>query len=244
MAQHTVAAFDAELKELRAAVQSMAATVDVQLAHLADAIEGRDGETAQTIISMDRVVDRMQGEIEEKIVQLIARRQPVAVDLRELIATLKIVSDIERIGDMAKNCGKRLLAMSQQGQRPDSIGTLLALSKQARGQVVNVMKAFVARDAEAAMDVWRSDSLIDNLYTGLFRELLTYMMEDPRNIGFCTHLLFCAKNLERIGDHATNIAENVNFIVTGEQVKLERPKGDSPTQSILAATSGAGGLKP
>lgn len=236
MAQHTVAAFDAELKELRAAVQAMAATVDVQLTRLAEAIEVRGDETAQSIIAMDRTVDRMQGEIEEKIVQMIARRQPVAVDLREIIATLKITSDLERIGDMAKNCGKRLLAMAALGQQPETMSTLLSLANQAQAQVVDVMKAFVARDAEAALEVWRSDSTIDNLYTALFRELLTYMMEDPRNIGFCTHLLFCAKNLERIGDHATNIAENVNFIVTGEQIGLDRPKGESPTASILAAT--------
>ena len=236
MAQHTVAAFDTELKEMRAAVQGMAATVDVQLTRLAEAIEARNDDTAQAIIAMDRSVDRMQTEIEEKIVLMIARRQPVAVDLREIIATLKITSDLERIGDLAKNCGKRLLAMSSPGQRPETMSTLLSLANQAQAQVVDVMQAFVARDAEAALEVWRSDGTIDNLYTALFRELLTYMMEDPRNIGFCTHLLFCAKNLERIGDHATNIAENVNFIVTGEQIGIDRPKGESPTPSILADT--------
>ena len=228
MTQHTVAAFDTELKDLRTSVQTMAATVDTQLTRLAEAIEGRQSETAQHIIAMDRSVDRLQTEIEEKIVQMIARRQPVAVDLREVIATLKITSDLERIGDLAKNCGKRLVAMSAQGQQPETMSTLLSLARQAQSQVVDVMEAFAHRDAAAALQVWRSDSTIDNLYTALFRELLTYMMEDPRNIGFCAHLLFCAKNLERIGDHATNIAENVNFIVTGDQIGIDRPKGESP----------------
>ena len=236
MAQHTVAAFDTELKDMRTAVQAMAATVDTQMELLAEAIEQPGSDTAQSIIALDRSVDRMQAEIEEKIVQMIARRQPVAVDLREIIATLKITADLERIGDMAKSCGKRLLAMNTAGQQAKSLSTLLSLANQAKAQVVDVMAAFVARDAEAALEVWRSDSMIDNLYTALFRELLTYMMEDPRNIGFCTHLLFCAKNLERIGDHATNIAENVNFIVTGEQMGMDRPKGESPTVSILNAT--------
>ena len=229
MVHHTVAAFDAELKDLRTTVQGMAATVDAQLQYLENAIDNSQGDDAQNIIEMDRAVDLKQTEIEEKIVQMIARRQPVAVDLREIIATLKITSDLERIGDMAKSCAKRLLAMAASGQKSETMVTLSTLAGLARTQVVDVMEAFVARDAPAALEVWKSDSRIDNLYTALFRELLTYMMEDPRNIGLCAHLLFCAKNLERIGDHATNIAENVNFIVTGEQIGMDRPKGESPT---------------
>ncbi len=233
MSQHTVAAFDAELKELRAAVQMMAATVDTQMQHLAEAIEQPESDAAQRIVAMDRSVDRMQADIEETIVQMIARRQPVAVDLREIIATLKIIADLERVGDMAKSCGKRLLVMGAPGRQAETMSTLLSLANQARSQVVDVMAAFTARDADAALEVWRSDSTTDNLYTALFRELLTYMMEDPRNISFCTHLLFCAKNLERIGDHATNIAENVIFIITGEQLGTDRPKGESPTGSVV-----------
>ena len=236
MTQHTVAAFDAELKDLRASVQEMAATVDVQLTRLGEAIENTNADAAQQIVIMDRSVDRMQVAIEEAIVQMIARRQPVAVDLREIIATLKITADLERIGDLAKNCGKRLMAMAAQNQKPQTMSTLLSLAQKAQEQVGDVVGAFDKRDAASAVAVWRADTQIDNLYTALFRELLTYMMEDPRNIGFCTHLLFCAKNLERIGDHATNIAENVNFIVTGEQLGLERPKGESPTASILTTT--------
>ena len=236
MPPHTVAAFDAELKELRVSVQSMAATVDVQLTQLAEAIGDRQSDVAQNIVAMDRMVDRMQSEIEEKIIHIIALRQPVAVDLREIIATLKIAADLERIGDLAKNCAKRLLTMTGPVQQPETMSTLLSLANQAQSQVVDVMTAFAARDAEGASKVWHSDGTIDNLYAALFRELLTYMMEDPRNIGFCTHLLFCAKNLERVGDHATNIAENVNFIVTGEHIGIDRPKGDSPTASILATT--------
>lgn len=235
MAQHTVASFDTELKSLRATVQGMAATVDLQLDGLLAAIAMPQGEAAQDIVAMDRSVDRIQMEIEETIVEMIARRQPVAVDLREIIATLKIASDLERTGDLAKNSAKRLLAIAAAPQRPETVASLLSLAKQAQAQVRDVMRAFVDRNAEAAVAVWRGDTTIDDLFTALFRELLTYMMEDPRSIGFCTHLLFCAKNMERIGDHATNIAENVVFIVTGDTIGEERQRRDSTTAPIPSA---------
>ncbi len=235
MAHHTVASFDAELKALRACVQAMAATVDVQLDNLVAAIAYPPGEAAQTIVSMDRSVDRMQGEIEETIVEMIARRQPVAVDLREIIATLKIATDLERIGDLAKNCSKRLMAIGAAPQRPETVASLLSLARQAHGQVRDVMRAFADRDAVTATAVWRADTTIDDLFTALFRELLTYMMEDPRSIGFCTHLLFCAKNLERVGDHATNIAENIVFVVTGEAIGEERQRRDITTAALPSA---------
>jgi phosphate transport system protein len=172
----------------------------------------------------------MQREIEEQAVLMIARRQPVASDLREIVAALRIVSDLERIGDYAKNIAKRSLAINTQGQP-----TKLALGVEHMGELVqqqlkDVLDAYSQRDEATAVRVWRGDEAIDAMYTSLFRELLTYMMEDPRNIGFCTHLLFCAKNIERIGDHSTNIAETVYYAVRGEVLAEDRPKVDAMPQ--------------
>ena len=159
----------------------------------------------------------------------------MAVDLRDVIATIRIANDLERVGDLVKNVAKRILAMEGQFPPQKLLAGLNHMSLMALGQFKAVIDAYTQRDAQAALAVWQRDGDIDNLYNSLFRELLTYMMEDPRNIGFCTHLLFSAKNIERIGDHATNIAETVYYLVTGQSLVDDRPKGEMAEMATLPA---------
>jgi phosphate transport system protein len=229
---HIVASFDAELQKLSALVVDMGATVGRQIEEAAEAFRTRDLALAKRIIATDKTVDALQMRIEERVIGMIAKRQPLAIDLRETIATLKIATDLERIGDLAKNNAKRVIAMSEQAQPAGAGVNLDILSKSAHEQLSRVMQAYARRSKELAREVWDSDGEIDTLHTALFRELLTYMMEDPRSIGYCTHLLFCAKNLERIGDHATNIAENIHYVATGEFLSGDRPKGQNPSNFL------------
>ena len=168
----------------------------------------------------------LQHEIEERAVTTIARRQPMAVDLREIVSTIRIANDLERVGDLAKNVAKRVIAIGDQPSPVNVASGLGTLSARVGEQLAQVLNAYRDRNDAAAIEVWKADGAIDKLFTSLFRELLTYMMEDPRSIGFCTHLLFCAKNLERVGDHATNIAETAHYVITGELLAGERPKAD------------------
>jgi phosphate transport system protein len=229
MGRHIVASFDADLKALSALITEMGKVVGEQINNAGTALRLRDEMLARQVVASDKVVDDLQHRVEEAVILLIAKRQPVAVDLREIIATLKIASDLERIGDLAKNNAKRVLAIAATAPAGLPGVNLNNLSERVDEALVQVMQSYAARDEELAKSVWMTDGDIDTMYTALFRELLTYMMEDPRNIGYCAHLLFCAKNLERIGDHATNIAENVHFIATGSLPSGDRPKGPSPT---------------
>jgi phosphate transport system protein len=223
---HTVASFDADLKELGTMVADMGARAGRALAEATRALTERNVQLAQQIIASDRGLDLLQHEIEAKAVTTLARRQPMAVDLREIVSTMRIAGDLERVGDLAKNVAKRVIAIGEQ-PAPINLATGLGtLSERVGQQLAAVLKAYAERDDAAALAVWRADGAIDGHFTSLFRELLTYMMEDPRSIGFCTHLLFCAKNLERVGDHATNIAETAHYVITGEALIAERPKGD------------------
>lgn len=233
MTAHTVTSFDDDLKELTAIVLDMGVRAARSVEFAAFALQNRDVRVAQQIISADKAIDDLQHDLEQKAIATIARRQPVASDLREIVAALRIANDLERIGDLAKNLAKRSLAILQEGTPVVGLAGLGKLSDRVRVQLADVLAALKARDDKAALAVWRSDNEIDALHTSLFRELLTYMMEDPRNIGSCAHLLFCAKNLERIGDHATNIAETVHYVVTGEVLVLDRPRAD---QSSAFAT--------
>jgi phosphate transport system protein len=226
---HIVASFDAELQKLSALVVDMGASVGRQIEDAAEAFRDRDLALAKKVIAADKTVDALQMRIEERVIAMIAKRQPMAIDLRETIATLKIATDLERMGDLAKNNAKRVIAMGEQVQPAGAGVNLENLSKRAHEQLARVMQAYARRSKELAREVWDSDGEIDTLHTALFRELLTYMMEDPRSIGHCTHLLFCAKNLERVGDHATNIAENIHYIATGEFLSGDRPKGPNPS---------------
>jgi phosphate transport system protein len=231
MSQHIVTSFDADLKVLDDLVLKMGKSVLRQHRDASDLPAFTDVAVARGIIEGDRAIDDMQQAIEEQAIQVIARRQPMAVDLRTVIATLKIATDLERVGDLVKNNAKRMLASNGQSHLPAGAASLERLNDRVAEQLERTLVAFEQRDDAAAQEVWNSDVEIDQLQSALFRELLTYMMEDPRNIGHCTHLLFCARNLERIGDHATNIAEQVHYIVTGSTMPTDRPKGDDPASA-------------
>jgi phosphate transport system protein len=235
MSDHIVSAFDSELKGLQRTIAEMGGIAEKMQSDVIDAMMQQDQRLAQQIIAVDQRLDLLQREVEEKAILTIARRQPMAVDLRDVIATIRIANDLERVGDLVKNMAKRILAMDGQFPPQKLIKGLSTMTLMALNQFKSVIDAYTQRDAQAALQVWQQDGEIDNLYNSLFRELLTYMMEDPRNIGFCTHLLFSAKNIERIGDHATNIAETVYYLVTGDSLTVERPKGDP--EDVVAAAS-------
>jgi phosphate transport system protein len=227
MTEHTIKAFDADLQELARMVAEMGGIAEKQIGDSVVALARRDHKLAQAIMTLDSTMDVIQREIEEKAILTIARRQPMAVDLREIVGALRVSNDLERIGDLAKNIAKRVVALGSEFH-PQSkvIRGVEHMADLVLGQLKRVLDAYARRDVAKAMAVWRGDEAIDAVNNSLFRELLTYMMEDPRNITFCTHLLFCAKNIERMGDHATNIAETVHHIVEGRALIDERPKGD------------------
>jgi phosphate transport system protein len=227
MQPHTVAAYDAELKDLDGLVGEMASRTRALLQEATRALAEGNVERAQRVIAADAAIDALQHRIEERAITTIARRQPVAVDLRHIVSTIRIANDLERIGDLAKNVTKRVIAIAEQPASIKVAASLAPLAERVIDQLEAIAAAYQGRDDAAALEVWRSDGAIDVLHTSLFRELLTYMMEDPRSIGFCTHLLFCAKNLERIGDHATNVAETVHYMLTGDILSMERPKADA-----------------
>lgn len=219
MTEHIVSAFDSELNELQAMIAEMGGIAEKMQAEAIDALSRQDSRLAQSIILQDQRLDALQREVEEKAILTIARRQPMAVDLRDVIATIRIANDLERVGDLVKNMAKRVLAMEGNLPPQKLLAGIHNMSLMALGQFKAVIDAYSQRDAQAALAVWQRDGDIDNLYNSVFRELLTYMMEDPRNIGFCAHLLFGAKNVERIGDHATNIAEDTIFAASAEDIR-------------------------
>ena len=225
MSDHIVKSYDDDLAALRNMLAAMGGLAEDQLAKGIDALVKRDTRLADEVILGDEKVDAMELAVEEKAILTIAKRQPMAKDLRAIMVSIRIAADLERIGDLAKNVAKRAHAISDQLPRK-LIAGLQRMGQLSLAQLKNVLDALAANDAERAIEVWRHDEDIDALYNSIFRELLTYMMEDPRMIGACTHLLFAAKNIERIGDHATNIAENVYYLVHGKTIKDERPKKD------------------
>ena len=185
-----------------------------------------DPQRAREVIDGDRKLDAMQRKVENRTVELIATQRPVGKPLRELVAGLRISADLERVGDLAKNNAKRVLAIEDEPYSHRVALGVENMSDVALEQLKSVLDAFTSQNLSAAIDVRNRDDEVDAIYTSIFRELLTYMMENPRNITFCTHLLFCAKNIERIGDHATNIAESIHYMVTGEQPAEDRHKAD------------------
>jgi phosphate transport system protein len=232
--EHIVKSYDDELKRLTGEIQRMGEIALAQLDAAIDAVMERDSETAMKVVQGDGSIDALEHEVSHDVVRLLALRQPMARDLREILAALRIAADIERIGDYAANVAKRSIILNQSA--PVQLTYVLPrLARIAEGLVRDVLGAYRDNDADRALAAWARDEELDEQYTGLFRELLTYMMEDPRNITPCTHLLFMAKNLERIGDHATNIAENVYFLVHGEQIAQIRRKGDT-TATATAST--------
>jgi phosphate transport system protein len=225
MTDHIVKAFDEELQTLKTMLSQMGGMAEEALASAIDAISRRDGMLADRVISADQQIDELEREIEERAILVIAKRQPMASDLREIMVAIRVSADLERIGDFAKNIAKRTHAVSEDYPRRVMTG-ITRMGEMALGQLKDVLDSYIQRDSEKAMDVWKRDEDLDALYNSIFRELLTYMMEDPRTIGLCTHLMFGAKNIERIGDHCTNIAENVYYLVHGRALSGERPKGD------------------
>lgn len=237
MSSHTVTAFDTELSALGQRIAEMGGVAEQMLGDMVDAVSRRDLAAAQRLMVDDIRLDNLQREVEEQAVLTIARRQPMAIDLREIIAAIRIANDLERVGDLVKNVGKRLVAIGGNMQLPTTVSGLNNMGHLALEQLKSVLDAYAQRDVATALEVWRRDGEIDAIYTSLFRELLTYMMEDPRHISFCTHLLFSAKNIERIGDHATNIAETVHYLVTGQTLLAQRPKQDASSGTVIESHS-------
>jgi len=215
----------------------MGGLAEKQIADSIDALARRDARLAQRVAALDPSIDNLQREIEERAILTIARRQPMAVDLREIVGAMRVATDLERIGDLAKNIGKRVSALENDFQPLKLIRGLEHMTDLVLSQVKSVLDAYAAHDLPSAMAVWKGDEEVDAICTSLFRELLTYMMEDPRNISFCIHLMFCAKNIERIGDHATNIAETVFYMIEGQQMLDKRPKGDMTTFATTVPNS-------
>jgi phosphate transport system protein len=236
MSEHTAKAFDHDLQDLARKVGEMGGLAEREIADAIQALTRRDTALAKRVVATDPTIDALQREIEEKAILTIARRQPMAVDLREIVAALRVANDLERIGDLAKNIGKRVGALEGDFHPTKLIRGVEHMASLVLGQLKAVLDAFGSRDVAGAMAVWKGDEEIDALCTSLFRELLTYMMEDPRNITFCIHLMFCAKNIERMGDHATNIAETVHFMVEGHPIADPRPKGDTTAFAKAAVT--------
>jgi phosphate transport system protein len=234
MPEHTAKAFDVDLQELTRMLAEMGGLAEKQIADAVDALARRDADRAQRTVASDPSIDALQAEIEERAVLTIARRQPMAVDLREIVGALRVSNDLERIGDLAKNIGKRVLALDGEFHPPKLIRGVEHMGALVLTQLKEVLDAYAGHDLKKAMVVWNGDEEIDAMCTSLFRELLTYMMEDPRNITFCIHLMFCAKNIERMGDHATNIAETVYYMIEGHAIADQRPKGDTTSFATLA----------
>lgn len=224
MNEHTLKFFGEELEQLKAEVARMGGLAEAQVADAVDAVSQRDVQLAQTVVGRDQRLDTLQQEIEKKSIRMIALRQPVAQDLRRTVGALKMASILERTGDYAKSIANRALVISE-------VEPIMALSRSVErmGRLVSerlkdALDSYASQDTDAAIAVWRNDEEVDAHYDSLFRELLTYMIGDPRTINACAHLLFVAKNLERIGDYATSIAEIVHYEVTGEEIEGDRPK--------------------
>jgi phosphate transport system protein len=243
-AEHIIKSYDEELERLNNMIVEMGGLAESQLAAAIEVVMQRDSDRAIRVVEGDAQVDQLERDLDNLAIRLLALRQPMARDLREIVAALKIASDLERICDYAANVAKRSIALAQTPPI-QPVQALPRMTRLALLLVKDVIDAYVARDADKAYAVWVRDEELDEMYASLFRVLLTYMMEDPRNIGPCTHLLFIAKNIERIGDHATNIAENVYYLVHGTPLEEARPKGDKSSLEIVAPErpSGQAGVR-
>jgi phosphate transport system protein len=223
LVEHTVKAFDRELEALERRIAEMGGIAEKMVIDAMDALANADTVLAHEVVATDLRLDAQQRKIEDMAVMTIARRQPVAVDLRELIGAIRIAGDLERIGDLAKNIAKRTMKVGSGARVPRALISLKHMNEVANELLKDVLDAYAQRDEERARAVWQRDVDLDELEDSVFRDVLTHMMEDPRNISLCAHLLFCSKNVERIGDHATNIAETVVYLVSGRSMPSERP---------------------
>lgn len=229
---HIVKSYDEELNHLNEALLQMGGLAEANLSAAIEAVATRDVELANRVRGEDAKIDDLEFQVDQMAVRLLALRQPMAKDLRNVIAALKISAALERIGDYAANVAKRSIALSEsRAVRP--AGNIPLMGQMVQRMIKDVLDAYTQGNAEKAKEVWLRDQDVDDLYNSLFRELLTYMMEDPRNITPCTHLLFIAKNIERIGDHCTNIAEIIYFMVIGKPLTDERPKGHDAAFTVI-----------
>jgi phosphate transport system protein len=236
-AKHIVTSFELDLKKLRDMIAGMGGLVERAVADATTALLEHDPAIAASVVEMDPKIDAEERAVEQFAVRLLALRQPVADDLRQVVSALKVITDLERIGDYAANVAKRSLVINKMA----STFALTGLGQMARlvqQNLKTVIDAAGDGDPQKAVTVWRADQAVDDLYNTIFRELITYMMEDARSITACTHLLFIAKNLERIGDHATNIAELTYYAVTGDSLPDFRPKGDQTSAYVHASPAG------
>jgi phosphate transport system protein len=231
--EHIVHSYDTELNQLRNMIAEMGGLAEMQLARAVAALVKYDADAANDIVEKDRRIDELEDLIDDLAVRLIAKRQPMANDLRTIITGLKVSANLERIGDYAKNIAKRTVTISSVPGLRGPIATIARMAALVQSMIKNVLDAYIAHDAEKADDVRVRDQEVDQIHSGLFRELLTYMMEDPRNITPCTHLLFIAKNIERIGDHVTSVAEQIHYMVHGELPLGERPKQDLSSFTLV-----------
>ena len=238
MHDHTVKAYDRELDTIERLIAEMGGIAEKMVIDAVDALATGDTVLAHQVVATDARLDAQQRELENLAVMTIARRQPVSVDLRELIGAIRVAGDLERVGDLAKNIAKRTIKLGTESRVPRAIVGLRHMNEVATELMKDVLDAYAQRDAERAREVWERDVDLDALEDSVFRDLLTHMMEDPRNISFCAHLLFCSKNIERIGDHATNIAETVVYLVTGQPMPSERPRGRQETDIDVEAAGG------
>ena len=230
---HNVKSYDEELSQLDNLIAEMGGLCEVQLSQAIEAMVKRDVDLASSVIESDKKIDEMEHQVDTQAVNLIALRQPMAEDLRMIIAALKVATNLERVGDYAKNIAKRSVTLSQSTHIGSTASNIARMSVLVQNMTKNALDAYLARDAERAEDIRLRDEEVDQMHSSLFRELLTYMMEDPRSITSCTHLLFISKNVERIGDHITSIAEQIIFIVRGKAPVEERSKDDKANFTVV-----------
>lgn len=231
MSEHTFSSFDDQLKELESEISEMGRLAYQQSSDAFNALLTADLEQAHAVIQGDLAIDEKQHSIEQKAVLVISKNQPMSIDLREVIAALRVSNDLERVGDLAKNIAKRAITIAGSSRQLELTTGINQLSQLVLLQLQDVLVAYENRDGEKAIEIRQKDRDIDALYTTVFRDLLTYMLENTQNIKICAHLLFCAKNIERIGDHTTNLAETIHFIQTGEIMYDDRPKADESSES-------------
>ena len=239
MSKHIVSAFDEDLRRISSRIAEMGGLAEEQLGSAIEALQNRDSELASEVIQSDKRLDRMEAELEKNAVAVMALRQPMASDLREVIAALKIASALERIGDLAKNVAKRTLILNQSGP-VRVMSSVVRMGKQTQTLMTEALDAYTARDTALSVSVWKRDVEIDEMHNSIFRELITYMMEDPRTISLCSQLLFVVKNFERIGDHTTFIAEMTYYAVQGRPLGDDRPKSSDWDDIALGEGDGPG----
>ena len=230
---HIVKDFNEELSQLDNLLAEMGGLCEAQLSKAMEAMVKRDVDLASAVIEGDRRIDDLEKQVDSLAINLIALRQPMAADLRMIIASLKVANNLERVGDYAKNIGKRTIALSKSPVISNTANSIQRMSTMVEGMIKNALDALINRDSQRAKDVRISDQEVDQMHSSLFKELLTFMAEDPESISTCTHLLFIAKNLERIGDHMASVAEQIVFIVEGEILDDERPKKDKTSSTVL-----------